>query len=128
MTTQSFRVHDSRVRIGDLIENLRMSVKANGFDVVSLKLVAEYMGDSGEQPTFDNLRRISLAANLSVVRVEDKVIFRKVMKPMEDMTEVLRASGDVVCDICHYPYKHHPSDASPNEFLNVLCNGRRVKL
>lgn len=37
-----------------------------------------------------------------------------------------RAGGDVVCS-CGHPYRSHPADEH-YDFLNVLCNGDRVKL
>lgn len=37
-----------------------------------------------------------------------------------------RASGDVICS-CGHQYKQHPFDEH-FDFLNVLCNGDRVKL
>lgn len=38
----------------------------------------------------------------------------------------VRASGDVVCD-CGHPYRDHPKDPV-DDYLQVLCNGTRVKL
>ena len=47
--------------------------------------------------------------------------------------DIVRASGDVVCDECGDTYYHHPSDMKQldNEgrpFLRVACDGRRLKL
>ena len=47
--------------------------------------------------------------------------------------DILRASGDVVCEECGDTYNHHPSDMKQldNEgrpFLRVACDGRRLKL
>ena len=44
-----------------------------------------------------------------------------------------RAGGDVICDLCKQPYLLHPMDwrvigYGDVPFLNVLCDGRRVKL
>lgn len=44
-----------------------------------------------------------------------------------------RACGDVVCTICHNKYRMHPLDwrvigYGNRPFLNVLCDGHRVKL
>lgn len=44
-----------------------------------------------------------------------------------------RASGDCICEICQNPYYAHPYDwrligYGDIPFLNILCNGQRVKL
>ena len=44
-----------------------------------------------------------------------------------------RACGDCLCDVCGRPYFDHPMDwrvigYGNVPFLNVLCDGRRVKL
>ncbi len=41
--------------------------------------------------------------------------------------EMVRASGDMVCAQCGADYYSHACDPH-NRFLNVLCDGRRVKL
>jgi hypothetical protein len=41
--------------------------------------------------------------------------------------EMLRASGDCLCEACGRPYREHPVDGRAT-YLNVLCDGRRVKL
>lgn len=38
-----------------------------------------------------------------------------------------RAQGDVLCGDCTRPYWDHPKDPE-HEYLNLLCNGQRVKL
>jgi hypothetical protein len=42
------------------------------------------------------------------------------------------ASGDVICKVCGNPYKRHVMDLKDtfqgNPYLNVLCDGTRVKL
>lgn len=47
-------------------------------------------------------------------------------------TDILRASGDVVCEECGDTYYHHPSDMKQlfegRPFLRVACDGRRLKL
>ena len=47
--------------------------------------------------------------------------------------DILRASGDVVCEECGDTYYHHPSDmkqldSEGRSFLQVACDGRRLKL
>lgn len=56
-------------------------------------------------------------------------------KQVQQEPEVIRASGDVVCEACGHPYRDHPWDHHqlgypPNcePFLTVLCDGVRVKL
>jgi hypothetical protein len=41
--------------------------------------------------------------------------------------DMRRASGDMVCDECGAIYYDHAHDPL-STFLNVLCNGERVKL
>lgn len=41
--------------------------------------------------------------------------------------EFFRAGGDVICTTCGDPYWKHPADGR-RTFLNVLCDGSRVKL
>jgi hypothetical protein len=38
-----------------------------------------------------------------------------------------RASGDCPCEVCGKPFRDHPVDGRAT-YLNVLCDGRRVKL
>jgi|WetSurMetagenome_2_1015567.scaffolds.fasta_scaffold588172_2 hypothetical protein len=52
---------------------------------------------------------------------------------MVDEVKWYRAGGDVICTECNKPYKDHPMDKDihdqdGNLYLNVLCNGDRVKL
>ncbi len=51
----------------------------------------------------------------------------------EPVGEFERASGEYVCEICGQEYFAHPMDwrvigHGDVPFLNILCNGRRVKL
>ena len=44
-----------------------------------------------------------------------------------------RAAGDCLCDRCGHEFREHPEDwrvigYGDRPFLNILCNGRRVKL
>jgi hypothetical protein len=44
-----------------------------------------------------------------------------------------RAAGDVICETCKQPYNRHPLDwretgYEGRPYLNILCDGRRVKL
>lgn len=125
---QKIKRFDDPPSIEDLINSHRMTVKAKRFSVTSVRLVNAYFEFSEEPQTLTNLRQHASLAGLTAVRVQDEIIFRKAMRPMEDPTEVLRASGDVGCEVCGFAYRYHPEDSPPNEFLNVLCNGRRVKL
>lgn len=47
--------------------------------------------------------------------------------------EIIRASGDCICEICGKEYRRHPDDMEELSyqglpFLQVLCDGTRVKL
>lgn len=119
---------DNPPDLSSFFESIRMETKRAGYCPVNLPLIANYL-ESNELPsTVSKVREFASFKSLTVVVAEGVAVFRKEMKPMGELTEILRASGDVICDICHYPYKHHPEESSPNEFLKVLCNGRRVKL
>lgn len=41
--------------------------------------------------------------------------------------ELIRASGNCICEICNENYYSHPHD-SEFEFLNIRCDGQRLKL
>lgn len=41
--------------------------------------------------------------------------------------ELIRASGNCICEICNEDYYSHPHD-SEFEFLNIRCDGQRLKL
>lgn len=125
---QKVKQPDIPLDLTSFFDGIRLETKRIGFCSIKVQLAATYL-ESNELPaTISTIREYARRNNLTVVVAEGSAIFRKEMKPMEDMTEVLRASGDVICDICHYPYKYHPDEPHPNEFLKVLCNGRRVKL
>lgn len=48
---------------------------------------------------------------------------------MQWRTSPLRADGEAVsCTQCSAMNHEHPADQAPFEYLNVLCNGERVKL
>jgi hypothetical protein len=49
--------------------------------------------------------------------------------------KVVRASGDVICEICGKKYYDHPKDGAPwalshdgRPFLHIACDGTRLKL
>lgn len=49
------------------------------------------------------------------------------------MTDWYRASGECICEICGKTYYEHPLDETELDqndepFMNILCNGDRVKL
>lgn len=119
---------DTPLDLTSFFDGIRMETKRNGFCSITVQLAAAYL-ESNDLPTkVSVIREHAIRNNLTVVIVEGNAVFRKMMRPMEELTEILRASGDAICDICNYPYKHHPEESSPNDFLKVLCNGRRVKL
>lgn len=41
--------------------------------------------------------------------------------------KLIRASGNCICEICNEDYYSHPHD-SEFEFLNIRCDGQRLKL
>lgn len=119
---------DTPLDLETFFDGIRMETKRSGFCSVNVELARIYLESNDLSPKVSTVREYGFRNNLTVVLTEGNVVFRKLMKPMEDVTEVLRASGDAICEICNYPYKHHPEDSSPNDFLKVLCCGRRVKL
>ena len=47
--------------------------------------------------------------------------------------ELIRASGDVICEECGDTYRHHPHDmkqldSNGEPWLRVRCDGQRLKL
>lgn len=57
---------------------------------------------------------------------------RPMVHTVESLTVTLRetfvrAEGDCACPLCSRPYREHPADEA-EEWLTVLCDGRRVKL
>lgn len=128
MKLQKVKPFDHPPSIDALIDSHRMTVKYKGFSVTSVKLVNGYFEANEEPQTLSNLQQHARASGMTVVRVWDTVVFRKLMKSLEETTEIMRASGDAVCEVCNFPFKDHPIDNGSSSFLNVLCNGRRVKL
>jgi hypothetical protein len=52
---------------------------------------------------------------------------------LEDEINTYRAGGDCICEICKKRYSEHSLDKEildfkGDPFLNILCNGDRVKL
>lgn len=109
-------------------DSVVLETKRTGFCSTGLLLVNAYLESNDLPQTMAFLSAKAKQYELSSVRVDGKIVFRKLMLPMQDVTEVQRASGEVICDICKFEYRSHPEDTPPNEFLKVLCNGRRVKL
>ncbi len=53
--------------------------------------------------------------------------------PRGDLVNGVRASGAVVCPLCHKEYREHPLDwrmlgYNQRPYLNIVCSGHRVKL
>ena len=42
-------------------------------------------------------------------------------------SDVIRAGGECICQMCHQPYSFHPSLAK-HSWVTVLCDGSLVKL
>lgn len=125
---QKVKPFDHPPSIKDLIDSHRMTVKCKGFSITTVLLINGYLEANEEPQTLSNLQQHARASGMTVVRVGDTVVFRKLMKPLEETTEIMRASGDAVCEVCNLPFKDHPIDNGSSSFLTVLCNGRRVKL
>lgn len=90
------------------------------------------------------LKRLAGTLDIDALR-EFGVIEREMLKqsmarcnmtdypPLVGQTVGERASGDQICEVCGNDYFTHPADwrfigYGNVSFLNVLCDGRRVKL
>lgn len=67
--------------------------------------------------------------------VEHRVLIPDVVGsiPTSPSIEMIRASGDVVCEICGRKYYDHPMDEEQlsydgRPFLHIGCDGKRLKL
>lgn len=125
---QKVKRFDHPPDLEQLFESFQLQVRTKNVSVTTKHLCHSYLKANEQPATFTQIKQLAADHGLSVVAVEDKVIFRRLMKPMGDGSEVQRASGDAVCEICQFKFNDHPHDIPPNEFLYVLCNGRRVKL
>ena len=116
-------VHD----VQTMWESIEQTVRKTGYAEISVRFVNEWLIVNHQRSNMTTVQELSGKRNLTAVKTEQLIVFRRLMKPL-DAGEIFRASGDAICDICRYAYKFHPTDQPPSEFLNVLCNGRRVKL
>jgi hypothetical protein len=67
------------------------------------------------------------AVNLNAI----EVLARESRQALARITDIHRASGDAVCDVCGEEYRKHPPDDSSFEgslYLHMACDGRRLKL
>lgn len=59
-------------------------------------------------------------------------IIKSALNPEPEEVYVVRASGDAICAQCGNPFKRHPFVMTElyrgEPYLNVLCDGTRVKL
>ena len=59
-------------------------------------------------------------------------IIKTALNPVIEEPDYVRAGGEVICQQCQQPYKRHPFDMSElyqgSPWLNILCDGTRVKL
>ena len=69
------------------------------------------------------LRRIKVARFTFLQLLKDRINNRS----RSFKEEMIRASGDCVCEICDEKYYDHFHDTT-YEFLNVRCDGQRLKL
>lgn len=116
------------VDINLYFDSIALEVRRVHFCAVTRHLLFELLEDNNLPTTIAEVITLAASRGMTVFATATHLVFRRLMKPMSDSSEITRASGDVLCDICSFTYKEHPYDAAPNDFLNVLCNGRRVKL
>jgi hypothetical protein len=82
--------------------------------------------DPAAQAEFGEIERLILKRSMIACGMEE-------YPPVRGDSTGARASGDMVCKICLQTYAAHPMDwrvigYGDVPFLNVLCNGSRVKL
>lgn len=106
---------------------IALEVKRAHFCRIGLSLIHEYLKRHKLPETLTTVHELAQQHRMTVTRTGAALVFRKLMKPLSETSRVDRASGDAICEICEYAYRDHPPDAEQS-FLNVLCNGRRVKL
>lgn len=75
---------------------------------------------------FGPIERLTLVMSMDKVGLKD---YPEVTDPQTGE----RASGDMICSTCGHDYFSHPPDwrligYGDVPFLNILCDGRRVKL
>lgn len=110
--------------------SLKLVPKSDLYDNVSIFVVND---DEGWDELENKLRMIK--AKHGMIEIIDKNGFVKLENPLtKDKVEkklgvgdFIRASGDVVCKKCGFPYKNHPS-ANGAGYMNELCDGTLIKL
>lgn len=68
------------------------------------------------------VRRLKVTRSILIQLFKDYA--QNVNRPTK---ELIRASGNCICEICNEDYYSHPHD-SEFEFLNIRCDGQRLKL
>ena len=75
----------------------------------------------------DNNVEPELELELRARRSEIRLELAEADGPTSIWEPFYRASGDCVCLVCGREFWRHPADKK-HEFLNVLCDGKRLKL
>lgn len=68
------------------------------------------------------VRRLKVARSLFLQLLKD----RNNISRFNKKEEVIRVSGDCICEICNEKYYDHPFD-DDYEFLHIRCDGQRLK-
>lgn len=76
------------------------------------------------------LNAFGIIERICLMRSMERCGLTKLPDPTSDCD---RCSGDAICEVCNQPFSHHPMDwrvigYGEVPFLNILCDGRRVKL
>lgn len=69
----------------------------------------------------------ALSESTEIEKRQFSISIRRQLTAFESELDYIRASGDMICPACMLNYFKHPSDPLL-PFLNVLCDGRAVKL
>lgn len=114
----------------NFFEGVALEVAARGFCVVNLNLCVGLLSNAGLPPVTRDFQEMALRYGLTAVIVgaRKKVVFRVFHPPANEHAEnFLRADGGLLCDLCGFELREHPTDALFN-WIRVRCDGRRVKL
>lgn len=123
-------LQNARGLLQNFFAAVALEVAARGFCVVNLKLCVGLLSNANLPPVTPDFQEMALRYGLTavVVGARKKVVFRVFHTPANEHAEnFLRTDGGVLCEVCGFELREHPTDALFN-WIRVRCDGRRVKL